>query len=152
MRSFARSHHSLVRSHGYIVRLLTNSLLRSRENVLDNVPISACYPDAASTHGYAKKPLIGVGPFVPPLARLLAHSLFCSLAHSLSPLSSENALLVNPISGGFPLPTHGHSKQRLISTAPVTGSFARQLACLLAPLPGPLVPLSKSLVRSLTRF
>ena len=130
--------HSLARLHRSFTRLSTNS----RENVLYNVPISACFPDVASTHGYAKKPLIGVGPFVPPLARLLAHSLFCSLAHSLSPLSSENALLVNPISGGFPLPTHGHSKQRLISTAPVTGSFARQLACLLAPLPGPLVPLS----------
>ena len=122
---------SLAWLHCSLARLFTNSLLRSRENVLYNFPISACYPDAASTHDYLKWPLIGVGPYVPLLARLLAHSLFCLLAHSLSPLSSESVLLVNPILGGFPLPTHGHSQQPLISAGPVARPLGRSLTNLL---------------------
>ena len=87
--SLAYTTHSIARTATSFAPSLihydTNSLPRSRENVLYNVLISGYYSDAVSTHCYAKKPCIGVGPTVPPLACLLAHSLFFLLTHSLSP-------------------------------------------------------------------
>ena len=103
---------------------LARSLTRSRDRgkMWDNVPISACYPDAVSTQGYAK---LGLGLLS---LRLLVcsptRSFARSLAHSLSPLSLESDCLLTQFQADSPC----HSQQPLISIGPIACPLGRSLA------------------------